>query len=75
MDKQTKETLKALSVSTNGRVLREYVEQLIYELGDISTVTNDPIETRQKAIQILKVKLLEPLTFHQKEEHQPETYE
>lgn len=75
MEQKYKELFRAFSVSQDGQLLKEHVENVLDELGDINTVTNDPIETRQKALQILRVKLLDPLTQKPNSTQEPDTYE
>ncbi len=75
MDKQLKEVFTKLSHSSDGKLLREHVLDVIGKLGDISTVDSDPIISRQKAIQTIKTQILEPLTEKTQREHEVDTYE
>lgn len=75
MHSKYKDTFKALSVNATGQILREYVDELIDELGSVDTMSNDPVETRQKTLQILRTKLLDPLTHKQSKPQKVETYE
>lgn len=56
-----KAMFKSLSKSQYGSFLVEYVEDLVRELSDVSTMDNNPIKSRQNAVEIIRINLLQHL--------------
>lgn len=58
LDHKDKEELRALGLTERGEIIRNLIEQNLKEIGDVSTLDSDPIESRKKVIKHLETNLL-----------------
>ena len=55
IDKETRlKVLKDLAMSSNGVALKEYIDEKIKEMSDITKITAEELEATKKAVVVLK---------------------
>ena len=68
--------LKALARGYHGRALKAYSEELIKELGDITTVTSEQLEGRKQAVEAIREHYIAFFDrLQQDHPHQEDNYE
>jgi uncharacterized protein YicC (UPF0701 family) len=75
LNKQEKEMFLGLSRSTEGEVLKDYIEKLIVRISSVDNMTTDVIKNQQQVASLIKNELLEYLTESKIEQEVPESWE